>query len=71
MACKLLKEKSPTEVADFFDHVQMQWFKRVLPEQWVVSHLDWRTNNFTDVNCHHLLEDNVNDLLLRLAQEVQ
>ena len=53
-AFEVLKENSPAELADFFSYVQQQWFKRVPPEYWVVSDLDWRTNNFAEVNVHHL-----------------
>lgn len=47
-AFELLKQDSPTEMADFFDYVQKQWFKRISPNYWVVSDLDWRTNNFSE-----------------------
>lgn len=53
-AFEVLKENSPAELADFFSYVQQQWFKRVPPEYWVVSDLDWRTNNFAEGNVHHL-----------------
>lgn len=55
-AFALLKDNSPAEMADFFDYVQKQWFKRVLPEYWVVSDLDWRTNNFSEGNAHHIFQ---------------
>ena len=47
-AFELLKDNSPSEMTNFFDYMQKQWFKRVPPEYWVVSDLDWRTNNFTE-----------------------
>ena len=54
-AFELLKENSPAEIADFFSYVQQQWFKCVPSEYyWVVSNLDWRTNNFAEGHVHHL-----------------
>lgn len=55
-AFELVKENSPSEMIGFFDYLQEQWFKRVPPDYWVVSDLDWRTNNFVEVMYSYLWE---------------
>ena len=56
-AFELIKNKSTTEMIDFFKYFEKQWIKRVPSRYWNVSTLEFRTNNFAEGSCLSFTEN--------------